>query len=171
MKKSLYPKIKVKIRFINNLGRNCTAEQMLKGILPALWDEKDQHEVIASIDDYAKKYNENQVFFYPFPLDLHQTRLLDKYVSGFQHFPWDTLDEDIPHVCINCRGWDFAKNIAPVKPFFQQGQANGFICPNCHNIVVDDWAAEKAGATYWLTKKQLKEKYGIDAPEPTGETG
>jgi hypothetical protein len=157
--------MKVKLRFITNSGKQCTSERMLKGILPALWDENDRQDVITTVGDFVSLLNDNKVFFYPFPLDLYRTGLLDKYVGGYQHFPWDMLDEDIHPLCEVCRDWDFSKTLAPVKPFLMQGQAHAFLCPNCHNIVVDDYAAGKAGASFWLTKKQFRERFGRDAPE------
>lgn len=157
--------MKVKLRFITNMGKQCTSERMLKGLLPALWDEGDRQDAIITIGDFVNLFNNNRVFFYPFPLDLYRTRLLDKYVGGYQHFPWDMPDEYIHPLCEVCRDWDFSKTSAPVKPFLMQEQAHTFLCPNCHNIVVDDYAAGKAGATFWLSKQHFKERFGVDAPE------
>lgn len=169
-RKVIYTGRKVKIRFISNGLKQYTSEQVLKAILHALWDESDRQDVIATVDKFVDLLNKNRVFFYPFPLDDYKSGFLIKYMGGcYQVFPWDAPDEDVHPLCETCRDWDFSKILDLIKPFFMQGQAHGFLCPNCHNIVVDDWAAEKAGATFWLTKKQFKERYGADGhDEPIG---
>lgn len=161
--------MKVKLRFVTNSGKQCTSDRLLKGILSALWDERDRQDVIATVRDFVCLVNDNRVFFYPFPLDLYRTRLLDNYVGGHQHFPWDMPDDDVHPLCERCRDWDFSKTAAPVKPVLMQESAHVFLCPNCRNIVVDDSEAGKAGMTSWLTKKQFKEKFGIEVPEAPPE--
>lgn len=163
--KPTYDRIRVKIRFLGNGGRQCTREQMLTAVLPALWNESDGPDVAATIDHFISLYNGNRVFMYPFPLDLYKTRWLELRFGGlFQHFPWDLPDEDVHQICEVCRDWDFSKSLEPVKPFLIQGSAAAFLCPWCQSIRVDDVQAEKAGATYFLTRKQFKEKFGVDAP-------
>lgn len=158
----IYPKEKIKIRFCNNGKKQCTAKQMLSGILPALWDKNDEPKVIDSIEETVRKFNNNCIFFYPFALDNYKTRLLDLCVGGFyQIFPWDLPEEDIHPLCQLCI--NFENIIYKEKPILSQGSVAVFRCPKCGNIIVDDILGWKgSGEIQYLTKKQFKIHYGID---------
>ena len=153
--------MKVNIRFVYNGGKQCISKQMLKGILPALWDRSDEHKAIESIDETVRLFNENRVFFYPFALDNYRTRLLNLHVGGYQAFPWDLPDEDIHTFCELCK--DFENITHKEKPLLIKGSVGVFRCPNCGNILVDDIQGWKgSGEISYLTKKQVKERYGIN---------
>lgn len=162
-KKPTYGKEKVKIRFCRNEGKCITTKQFLKGLLPALWDEKDREQAIATTETYVTLFNETPGFFYPFPIDFLKTRLLDIHVGHFGHFPWDASGEDIFPLCRTCGNWDY-KEGTMIR--FLAGDWEAFLCPDCTNVLITDPCAEKAGVTHNLTRKQFKERFGVDAPNP-----
>ncbi len=165
-----YERVKVRIRLLGNGGKRCTSEQWLKAITPAIWDESARQEMLATAGYFVGLYNDNRVFMYPFPLDLHRTRFLDRQFGGiYQHFPWDLPDEDIHKVCESCLDWRIGKTQKP-EPLLIQGSAAVFLCPHCQSLLVEDMQAEKAGATYFLTRKQFKERFGepVVVGEPLG---
>ncbi len=158
-----YPREKVKIRFAFNPGKRITTKQFLKGILPALWDEADREQVIATADHYVNLFNETPGFFYPFPIDRNKTRLIDIHVGHFGHYPWDVVEADIYPLCQTCWNWDGYRRTGVMFTFLApDGEA--FLCPACGNVVIEDPGAEKAGVTHFLTRKEYKVRYGVEAP-------
>lgn len=154
-----YERVKVRIRFLGNGGKQCTREQWLKAITPAIWDESTGQEILATAGYFVGLFNDNRVFMYPYPLDLNRTRFLDRQFGGiYQHFPWDLPDADIHKICEICLDWRIGKTQKP-EPLLIQGSAAVFLCPRCHSLLVDDMQAEKAGATYFLTRKQFNERF------------
>ena len=158
-----YTKQKVKIRFAFNEGRNITVRRFLKGILPALWDEADREQVTATADQYVTLLNETPGFFYPFPIDLNKTRLIDIHVGHFAHFPWDVVEADLYPLCPTCMQWDWKYPYDTMIRFLTpDGEA--FLCTACHNVLIPDPGAEKAGVTHFLTRKEFTQRFGLEPP-------
>lgn len=157
---------KVKIRFCRNEGRVITKKGFLKGILPALWAEEDREQAIALAETHVSLLNETPGFFYPFPVDFLKTRLLDIHVGPFGYFPWDMNEEDIYPLCQTCGKWDYREG---TMIRFLAGGWEAFLCPACGGVLIPDPCAEKAGVTHFLTRKQFRERFGIDAPHPSSD--
>ncbi|MGE3542164.1 MAG: hypothetical protein AB7N91_32715 [Candidatus Tectimicrobiota bacterium] len=164
-----YERVKVRLRFLGNGGKRCTRQQWLQAIGPAIWEESARQEMLATAGYYVGLYNANRVFMYPFPLDLYRTRFLERQLGGiYQHFPWDLPDEDIHKVCESCLAWRIGETQKP-EPLLIQGSAAVFLCPHCHSLLVDDEQADKAGATYFLTCQEFKERFGEDGLRKMGQ--
>ena len=154
---------KVKIRFAANPGKRITTKQFLKGMLPALWDETDREQVIATADHYVNLFNETPGFFYPFPIDMYKTRLIDIHVGHFGHYPWDVVEADLYPLCQICGNWDGYRRTG-VMPTFFAPDGEAFICPACGNVIVEYPGEGKAGVTRFLTRKEYKVRYGVEPP-------
>lgn len=117
---------------------------------------------IATADDYVKMLNETSGFFYPFPIDLCKTRLIGIHVGHFADYPWDMPAREIYPSCQLCCNWDYSEGI--LTRFLVKDWGAAYLCPDCGNVVVPDPQAEKAGVTYFLTRKQFQERFGVEAP-------
>ena len=160
-RKPIYRRQKVKIRFAFYNGRIITPQLFLKGILPALWDEADREQAMATANQYVVLLNETTQFFYPFAVDLYKTRLIDIHVGYFSHYPWDMPTDEIYPRCRTCCNWDNSEG--KLIRFLVKDWGAAYLCPDCCNVVIPDPQAEKAGVTHFLTRKQFKERFGVEA--------
>lgn len=75
---------------------------MLRCFLPALWGKNDEPALIASISEIVSRYNGNELFFLPWPVDNNKTGLLTRNHIRYQAFPWALPIAEIPLLCKFC---------------------------------------------------------------------
>lgn len=160
MARIVYPVRLARLRFFGARTRPLDAGAWLDALRPAL----DAAVLPAAEHDapaHVAQINAGEVLLYPHPVDINRTALLDRLCGGFyEWFPWELPISQWAPRCKTCLSWRFYLATPPVPPFWSNSMAAAMLCPGCGAVVVDDYGAGKAGATYWLTRDQFRELYG-----------
>lgn len=159
-------RVRTRLRLLGTPGQRVCADELLRGLLPALWDEADLAAAVAAAPENARRLAEDRLYWYPFAVDGR--RVLDVPHVRYQTFPWDAGADELPALCAYCLTWlrsDPAANL-PGPPFLVHGSASLWQCPVCGGVHVDDPMAGKAGRRGMLSIRQLREGYAATPPLP-----
>lgn len=155
-----YPVRRVRLRFLGTPRRPLDAGEWFRALQPAL-DAADLEAAEREAPAQVAQINAGEVLLYPHVVDLNRTGFLDRLCAGFYDwFPWEQPIAQWAPRCKTCLSWRFDLATLPVPPFWKNTMAAAMLCPGCGAVVVDDYGADKAGASYWLTRDQFRERYG-----------
>jgi hypothetical protein len=160
------PVRRVRLRFFGARSRPLDAGEWYRALQPAL-DRADWEPAERDVPAQVAQINAGEVLYYPYAVDIGRTALLDRICGGFyEWFPWELPISEWAPCCKTCLSWRFDLATTPVPPFWSNGMAAAMLCPRCGAVVVDDYGADKAGATYRLTRAQFRERYGWSLEVP-----